>query len=196
MRAAKLSRCFEIRFSASLSQATALAIRPENGHPCHSLVRIRTRVATVPFWHSSVPVSVHGNRYFGDLIFIRIGDDEQGEDQCMTPTAHRRFAQSSTSLPELVPTQRNRARRIAPADGMALEKLAHAIEYLTDELTLECMTAQRNAFRPDGAIAAIEMLKKRNREIYLACPFEPTFGERVRSWLGRTPRSMQISASR
>lgn len=115
----------------------------------------------------------------------------------MTPTAHRRFAPSSTVLPELVPPPRTpRARRIAPMDGMALEKLAHAIEYLTDELTLECMTAERNAFRPDGAIAAIELLKKRNREIYLACPFVPTFGERVRSWLGRTTDSVQISVIR
>lgn len=114
----------------------------------------------------------------------------------MTPTAHRQVAHSSTSFPQLVPMQRNRARRVSPADGMALEKLAHAIEYLTDELTLECMTAPRDAFQPAGAIAAIELLKKRNREIYLACPIQPTFGERLRSWLSRAPDSIQVSASR
>ncbi len=114
----------------------------------------------------------------------------------MTPTAHPCVAHSSTSVPQLVSIRRNQVRRVSAADGMALEKLAHAIEYLTDELTIECMTAQRDAFQPAGAIAAIELLKKRNREIYLACPIQPTFGERLRSWLGRAQDSMQVSASR
>ncbi len=134
----------------------------------------------------------------------------------MRPTAHHRNAQSSPAHPGLahpglahsglahsgmvnqgmILVPRNRARRIAPADGKALEKLAHAIEYLTDELTLECMTAQSNAFQPHGAIAAIELLKKCNREIYLACPLVPTFGERLRSWFGRASEPVHIQASR
>ena len=89
---------------------------------------------------------------------------------------------------QLLPSRR--ARRIAPEQGRAIEKLAHAIEYLTDELTLQCMTARSESFQPQPTLAAIELLKRCNREIYLACPPIPTFTERMRHWFGRTPASV------
>ncbi len=93
----------------------------------------------------------------------------------------------------LVP--RNCVRRISPAEGRALEKLAHAIEYLTDELTLECMTARHKA--PHPVVAAIELLKRCNREVYLSCPVKPTIRERlrtrIRSWMGRGSEHLPAS---
>jgi hypothetical protein len=32
-------------------------------------------------------------------------------------------------------------------------------------------------------VIAIEMLKARNREIYLSCPERPSLGDRLMSWL-------------
>jgi len=77
-----------------------------------------------------------------------------------------------------------RRRRISPEAGRALEMLGHAIEYLSDEFALECMTHKGMAV--DGAppqVMAIELLMARNREIYFACPEVPTLGERLRSLL-------------
>jgi hypothetical protein len=73
---------------------------------------------------------------------------------------------------------------IDPQSGRALEMLGHAIEYLADEFALECMERGEIAQATGHArVMAIELLKERNREIYLRCPIVPTFGERVRSFL-------------
>jgi hypothetical protein len=77
-----------------------------------------------------------------------------------------------------------RRRILSHPSGRAIEMLAHAIEYLADEFALECMSGHRGFF---GAvhpqIAAIELLKSCNREIYLSSPLAPTFGEWIRSVL-------------
>ena len=64
--------------------------------------------------------------------------------------------------------------------------LSHAIDYLADEFALECMTQPaidsvnpRIGLHP--RLAAIEILKQRNREIYFSCPEIPTMGERLRA---------------
>ena len=94
-------------------------------------------------------------------------------------------ASRAASSPPLFVLPSRRRRRVAPDQGRALEKLAHAIEYLADELTLECMTAAHKDFQPHSILTAIEMLKQCNREIYLACPQQPTFAERLRTWFTR-----------
>ncbi len=82
-----------------------------------------------------------------------------------------------------------RRRRVPYQSGRALEMLSHAIDYLTDEFALECMTERtidsvspRIGVHP--RIAAIEILKQRNREIYLSFPEVPTLAERLRACLG------------
>jgi hypothetical protein len=76
-----------------------------------------------------------------------------------------------------------RRRKTSPEAGRAIEMLGHAIEYLADEFSLECMTRQKEiAAGVHPRVAAIEILKKCNREVYLACPEIPTLGERVESW--------------
>jgi len=88
----------------------------------------------------------------------------------------------STGAPvELVSRRR---KIVSPAAGRGLEILGHAIEYLADEFSLECM--ERDPHVAPGIhprIIAIELLKSRNREIYYSCPDSPTLGERLMSWL-------------
>lgn len=73
----------------------------------------------------------------------------------------------------------NRPRRISAEAGHALEKLGHAIEYLTDEYIHEGGTFNGS----DAQLQAVEMLMAINREIYSACPEVPTMGDRWHAWL-------------
>jgi hypothetical protein len=62
--------------------------------------------------------------------------------------------------------------------------LGHAIEYLADEFTLDCMNGRRSfAGTLPPQIEAIEILKARNREVYFSCAEAPTLGERLRALL-------------
>jgi hypothetical protein len=75
-------------------------------------------------------------------------------------------------------------RRITPEAGRGLEKLGHALEYLTDEFVCDgCRFAE-----DCGRLQAIQLLASLNRQIYFACRVEPSFPERVQSlfrWLFR-----------
>jgi hypothetical protein len=75
-------------------------------------------------------------------------------------------------------------RRITPEAGRALEKLGHAIEYLTDELVHRGDTL--SASNPD--MAAMQLLMALNRQIYFECPEVATFGARLRTWLSPSSR--------
>jgi hypothetical protein len=72
-----------------------------------------------------------------------------------------------------------RRRRISPEAGRALEKLGHAIDYLTDEYVHEGGAFSRH----DAKLQAVELLMAINREVYFACPEVPTLGERWRAWM-------------
>jgi hypothetical protein len=106
--------------------------------------------------------------------------EEQSEDNFMAATTTTGF-----SIPASAPavtTARvhpGRRRHITPQAGRALEILAHAIEYLTDEFV-----HQGSSFSSKNEqLEAVQMLMALNREIYFACPEVPTFGERVRALL-------------
>ena len=73
----------------------------------------------------------------------------------------------------------DRRRRISPEAGHALEKLGHAIDYLTDEYIHEGGTFNHH----DAKLQAVEMLMAINREIYFACPEVPTMVDRWHAWL-------------
>jgi len=96
---------------------------------------------------------------------------------------------SSTAFPVIVsvPVKKlsgvrttNRRRSISAEAGHALEKLGHAIDYLTDEYVHEGGTFSRH----DAKLQAVELLMAINREVYFACPEVPTLGERWRAWMG------------
>ena len=75
----------------------------------------------------------------------------------------------------------NVRRRITPEAGRGLEKLRHALEYLTDEFVKGgCALAE-----DQGRLQAIQLLAALNRQLYFACGVEPTLRERVKSILGR-----------
>jgi len=66
-------------------------------------------------------------------------------------------------------------RRITPEAGRGLEKLAHALEYLTDEFVHDgCRFAEDR-----GKLEAIALLASLNRQIYFSCEIELTLMERI-----------------
>ena len=88
-------------------------------------------------------------------------------------------------------TRSNVHRRITAETGRGLEKLAHALEYLTDEFT----HAGCDGVYDYGRLEAIELLASLNRQLYFACEVEPSFVERVRSICRRfSPSSTEIHA--
>lgn len=88
--------------------------------------------------------------------------------------AHAGFATRVDAAPR-------RLRAITPQAGRALEILAHAIEYLTDEYVND-----RGFLDPaDARMDAVQLLMQLNREVYFACPVAPTLGERCRSLVHR-----------
>jgi len=80
--------------------------------------------------------------------------------------------------PARLQTYRN--RRISPEAGHALEKLGHAIDYLTDEYIHEDGTFSQD----DAKLQAVQLLMVINRDIYLACPEVPTLADRWHAWFG------------
>jgi len=73
-------------------------------------------------------------------------------------------------------------RRISPEAGRALEMLGHAIDYLADEFSLECMSRQNRPLHgPHPRVAAIELLMECNWAVYSSCPEILTLAERFRS---------------
>lgn len=74
---------------------------------------------------------------------------------------------------------RSGRRRVTPQAGRALEILAHAIEYLTDEFVHQGLSASSN----NAQLEAVQMLMALNRQVYFECPVVPSFGERCRALL-------------
>jgi len=71
-------------------------------------------------------------------------------------------------------------RRISPQAGHALEKLSHAIEYLSDEFLVS------DEGFPQGRLNAILLLMEINRSVFDGCPEIPSLGQRLSAWLRRT----------
>ena len=94
-----------------------------------------------------------------------------------TPTSNLRAAGAALPVAALQP--RALHRRIGPEAGRALEKLGHAIEYLTDEYVFSGGSLEAH----DPQLDAVQLLMAINREIYFSCPSVPGPVERVRAWL-------------
>jgi hypothetical protein len=95
-----------------------------------------------------------------------------------------RTATSATAFATAVPASSpgTRRRRIDARSGRALEKVAHAIEYLSDEFVHE----SDNVRLPEGQLQAIEVLMSVNRFIYLECPEALTLGDRCKAFVRRS----------
>jgi hypothetical protein len=76
---------------------------------------------------------------------------------------------------------RKHRRQITPQAGKALEKLGHAIEYMTHEFV-----ESGAAFSPNNSqLEAVQLLMALNRRVYFECPEVPTLGERLRGLFER-----------
>jgi hypothetical protein len=75
----------------------------------------------------------------------------------------------------------NCRRKITPQAGRALEILAHAIEYLTDEFVHQGLAFSAK----NEQLQAVQTLMELNRQVYFECPEVPTFAERCRALLHR-----------
>jgi hypothetical protein len=76
---------------------------------------------------------------------------------------------------------RRHRRQITPQAGKALEKLGHAIEYLTDEFVQSGAPFSAS----NSQLEAVQLLMAINRRVYFECPEVPTLGERLRNLLQR-----------
>jgi hypothetical protein len=74
--------------------------------------------------------------------------------------------------------RKSRPRRINPEAGHALEKLAHAIEYLSDELVHE--GGELTQHNPQ--VEAVQLLMALNRQVYFGCPEVPSWGDRFKAF--------------
>ncbi len=72
-------------------------------------------------------------------------------------------------------------RRLTPEAGRAMEKLGHAIEYLSDEF----VNADGVVSGHDARLDAIQILMSLNRQVYLESPEVPRLAGRLSSWLRR-----------
>lgn len=73
-------------------------------------------------------------------------------------------------------------RSITAEAGKALEILAHALEYLTDEYAVSDNTRTPSI---QDRCEAIELLMALNRRVYLECPQLPSTATRCRAFLRR-----------
>jgi len=87
---------------------------------------------------------------------------------------------ASTSAAPVARVRSNRRRQITPQAGHALDVLAHAIEYLTDEFVSQGLAFSAK----DEQLQAVQLLMSLNRQVYFECPEVPTLGERFRALLG------------
>jgi len=93
-----------------------------------------------------------------------------------SPAAHtsrsRQRAQTSVYRP----------RKLSQEAGRGIEILAHAIEYLADQFSLECMNAGvKGNCVAQPEMVAIELMMELNRQIYFSCPEVPPLSERLRN---------------
>lgn len=117
-----------------------------------------------------------------DQVRIMVSQDPSSNRAADHPSES---ASIPSSAPSKVPPVRFKRpvtprRSISPQAGRAIEILAHAIEYLTDELVNRGDLPSAG----DPQLRAIQMLMELNRQIYYECPIAPSFGERIRAFLG------------
>ena len=119
----------------------------------------------------------HGKRYVRNMKCEQTVPKNKLRITIMAATTTTGFSIPASA--SAVPRVRTHRRRITPQAGRALELLAHAIEYLTDEFVHQGLTfSARNE-----QLEAVQMLMALNRQVYFECPEVPSFGERCRTLL-------------
>jgi hypothetical protein len=122
------------------------------------------------------------NRYIRNLNRKLAPPKKQVRMVDMATLSTTGFSIPATTLPAVSGQFSRRPRRqITPQAGKALEKLGHAIEYLTDEFVQSGASFSSN----NSQLEAVQMLMALNRRVYFECPEVPTLGERLRNLLHR-----------
>jgi hypothetical protein len=174
-------RCFEIRFSPSLRQADyRLAEFPGRAREFAGRFpkRILIFAGRAVLLSSENPYKladggIEGEKSMATAAAINGSQGNPGTCAAHTDCASLRASRALVS---------SRRRRISREAGRAIEMLGHAIEYLADEFALDCMMGRVEPYRgTHPRIAAIELLKARNREIFLSCPQAPSLADRLRA---------------
>jgi hypothetical protein len=94
-------------------------------------------------------------------------------------------------VPETLTLTRERKlirRRAGMSEGVALEVLGHAIEYLIDSR----MFLVNEPHTPAEA-DAIQILSRCSREVFVACPAVVSIGQRLRMWTAERLRTGVLS---
>jgi uncharacterized heparinase superfamily protein len=140
---------------------------------------VRT-VTSIPKSASNHPLFLIETQYVGYLKTAPKVPKKRVRMKSMAASAITGFPiPASTPAAAAARLEPNRRRRITPQAGHALEKLGHAIEYLTDEFV-----HQGGSFSADNAqLQAVQLLMAMNRKVYFECPEVPTFAERCRFFL-------------
>lgn len=108
---------------------------------------------------------------FPIVKFISSTPQDRSSLFCVEPSSHGQTARSQGMV----------RRKVSEEAGRGLEKLAHALEYLTDEFVHDgCRIAEDS-----GRLQAIQLLASLNRQIYFACGVEPTVRDRVQNLFRR-----------
>jgi hypothetical protein len=106
--------------------------------------------------------------------------EEQSEDKAMAATTTTGFSiPASKSAIPVACVRTSHRRNITPQAGRALDLLAHAIEYLTDEFVHQGVAYSAK----NEQLEAVQTLMALNRQVYFECPEVPSFGERCRALL-------------
>ena len=122
------------------------------------------------------------NRYIRNLAGTAALPKKQARTVGMATLSTTGFNVPATTHPAAARHLTRKPRRqITPQAGKALEKLGHAIEYLTDEFVQS--GASFSSSNPQ--LEAVQLLMALNRRVYFECPEVPTLGERMRSLLHR-----------
>ena len=138
-----------------------------------------TRMRSFPFRHLIDPWYLSGKLHLSHLKEITLCAEETEEDIRMAATTTPDLMAARAVLPVAAPKPRLLHRQIDPQAGRALEKLGHAIEYLTDEY----VHSGGSLAADDPRLQAVQLLMAINREIYFFCPAIPGPVERIRAWL-------------
>ena len=122
---------------------------------------------------------LNGKEYFRHLKKLLSVPKDSEEDLNMAATVTPDLIAAEVAMPVAVLHPAALKRRIGPEAGRALEKLGHAIEYLTDEY----VHSGGSLAARDPRLEAVQLLISINRKIYFSCPAVQGPLERIRAWL-------------
>ena len=138
-----------------------------------------SQITSIPDVARNNRLFTHGKDYVRNLKSEQTVPKNKLRIKIMAATTTTGFSIPASASAAPVARVRTHRRRITPQAGRALDLLAHAIEYLTDEFVHQGLTfSARNE-----QLEAVQMLMALNRQVYFECPEVPSFGERLRTLL-------------